>query len=129
MSTNSRVTRASNKSSHPGMPDIDEEVLDRPIPKPRRTKAQIVADNEAIAEKKSVKAEEAKVNNEKRTQLLAQIATLEKQMHDDEQQTEREAAHPPAKKRTVSVVPLKSSLKCMNTHLFNACDIDVLKII
>jgi hypothetical protein len=116
MSTNTRVTCSSNKDTHPGAPDIDEEVLSRPIPKPRRTKVQITADNAAAAEKKSVKAEEVKLNNKKRTKLIKQIATLENQMHDDEQQGEREAAHPPAKKRIVLVEQPPS--KCMNTHLF-----------
>ena len=71
------------------MPDIDEEVLSRPVPKLRRMKAQITADNTAAAEKKSMKAEEAKLNNEKRTQLIEWIATLENEMDDDEQQAER----------------------------------------
>ena len=42
MSTNTHVTHASNKNTHPGMPDIDEEVLNRPKPKPRGTKVQIM---------------------------------------------------------------------------------------
>lgn len=116
MSTNTRVTRASNKDTHPGIPDCDEEVLSRPVPKPRRTKAQIAADNAAAAEKKSLKAEQARLNNEKRTRLEKQIADLEKKMDDDEQQAEREAVHPPAKKRIVFVA--KSPGKRMNTHLF-----------
>jgi hypothetical protein len=103
MSANTRVTRASNKDTHPGVPDIDEEVLGRSIPKPRRTKTQIAADNAAAAEKLSAKAEEAKLNNEKRAHLIERIATLEKEMRDDEKQAEKEAAHPPAKKRTVLV--------------------------
>ena len=115
MSTNTRMTCASNKSTHPGMPNIDEEVLGRPIPKPRRTKAQIAADNIAPAEKKSMKAKEVRLNNKKKAQLLAHIATLEKKMQDDEQQAEREAAHPPANKRIVMTV---KSPKRMNTHLF-----------
>lgn len=114
MSTNTRITRAANKSTHPGMPDIDEEVLGRPIPKPRRTKAEIVAGNLAAAEKRSMKAEETRSNNEKRTVLIARIATLEKNMRDDELQDEKEAAHPPAKKRIELVV--KSPIKGMNTH-------------
>jgi len=88
------------------MPDMDEEVLSRPIPKPRRTKAQITADNAAAALKKSVKAEEAKSMKEKRTQLIESIATLENKMHDDEQQSEREAAHPPAKTTVMVPQPL-----------------------
>jgi hypothetical protein len=116
MSTNTRMTRASNKDTHPGMPDIDEVVLGRPIPKPRRTKAQIAADNAAAADKKSAKAEEVKLNNEKRAHLIGQIATLEKRMHEDEQQADKEAAHPPAKKRIVlNTQPLS---KCTNTHSF-----------
>lgn len=118
MSTNlntQRITRPSNKSTHPGIPDVDEEVLSRPIPKPRRTKAQIAADNVTAAEKKSEKIEEAKLNNEKRTLLIAKIAKLEKAMDDDEKQADREAAHPPVKK-TVFVV--KSPIKCMNIRLF-----------
>lgn len=116
MSANSRTTRPSNKNSHPGMPDFDEEVRSRPVPRPRRTKAQIEADNAAAAEKKSSKAELVKLNNKKRTLLIERIAVLEKQMEDDEQQAESEAARPPAKKRTVFVA--KSPSKCMNTHLF-----------
>lgn len=117
MSTgNTRVTRAANKSTHPGTPDIDDEVMGRPIPKPRRTKAQIAADNVATAEKKSTKAEESKLNNEKRALLIAQIATLEKKMDDEEQQANSEAAHPPAKKRIVVMV--KSPTKCTNLYLF-----------
>ena len=116
MSANTRVTRASNKDTHPGMPDIDQEVLSRPAPKPRRTKTQIAADNATAAEKLSAKAEEAKLNSEKRAQLIEEIAMLEKRMGDDEKKTEREAAHPPAKKRTVLI--LKPLSKCANTHLF-----------
>jgi hypothetical protein len=116
MSTNTRITRASNKNTHPGNPDVDEEVLSRPIPKPKRTKAQIAADNAAAAEKKSAKAEEVKLNNEKKAVLIKQIATLEKKMHDDEQQANREAAHPPAKKRIVLVAQPLS--KITNTHSF-----------
>jgi hypothetical protein len=56
------------------------------------------------------------LNNEKRTQIIKQISTLENEMHDDEQQGEREAAHPPAKKRIVLVEQPPS--KCMNTCLF-----------
>jgi hypothetical protein len=119
MSTNSRVTRASNKDTHPGMPDVDEEVLGRVIPKPRRTKMQIAADNAATAEKKSAKAQEAKLNNEKRALLVERIATLEKKMEDDEQQAEREAAHPPVKKSIVSVA--KPPSKCTQTHLLFKC--------
>jgi hypothetical protein len=119
MSANIRLTRPSNKDTHPGTPDVDEEVLNRPIPKPRRTKAQIAADNATAAEKSSAKAEEAKLNNEKKLRLIEQIATLEKKMHDDEKQAEKEAAHPPAKKRTVLVTMSKPPSICMNAHLFN----------
>jgi hypothetical protein len=117
MSSSTRITRPSNKDTHPGMPDIDEEVLGRPKPKPRRTKAQIAADNAAAIEKKSAMAEEVKLNNEKKALLVAQIATLEKKMHDDEELANTEAAHPPAKKRMVNVAePLSKS---MDTHSFN----------
>jgi hypothetical protein len=117
MATNTRITRASNKDTHPGMPDIDEEVLGKPIPKPRRTKAQIAADSAATSEKNSAKAEEVKLNNERRTQLIEQIAILEKKMHDEEQQPDREAARPPEKEGIVSVVhPLLG--KCTITHSF-----------
>jgi hypothetical protein len=119
MSANIRVTRPSNKNRHPGNPDVDEEALSRPIPKPRRTKAQIAADNATAAEKSSTKAEEVKLNNERRAQLVEQIATLEKKMCDEEEQAESEAAHPPAKKRTVLVMkPQDPTSKRMNTHLF-----------
>ena len=116
MSANTRVTRASNKDTHPGMPDIDEEVLGRPKPKPRRTKIQIAADNAATTQKKSAKAEELKLSNEKRALLMEQIATLEGKMHDDEQRAEREAAHPPVKKGLVLVT--KPPSKRTNAHLF-----------
>jgi hypothetical protein len=118
MSTNTRITRASNKDTHPGMPDIDEDVLGRPIPKPRRTKAQIAEDNAATAEKKSVKAEEVKLNNEKRALLIDQIASLEKEMLDDEQQADKDAARPPAKKRIILVAQSLTSSKRTNTHSF-----------
>jgi hypothetical protein len=98
------------------MPDIDEEVLGRPIPKPRRTKAQIAADNVAAAKKKSLKAEEVKLNKEKKAELLASVAILEKRIEDDERQAEREAAHPPANTRIVMTV--KPPTKRTNTHLF-----------
>jgi hypothetical protein len=65
MSTDICVTHSSNKNTHPGMPDFDDEVLSRPIPKPRWTKAQIAADNAAAAAKKSMKAEEAKSKRKK----------------------------------------------------------------
>jgi hypothetical protein len=46
---------------------------------------------------------------------MEQIATLEKKMHDEEQQADREAAHPPAKKGIILVAhPLSG--KCTNTH-------------
>jgi hypothetical protein len=98
MSTDIHVTHSSNKDTHPGMPDFDDEILSRLIPKPRRTKAQIAADNAAVAAKKSMKAEEARLNKEKKTRLIKGIATLENEMHNNEQQAEREAACPPAKK-------------------------------
>ena len=116
MSTSTHITRASNKDTHPGMPDVDEDVLNKVIPKPRRTKMQIAADNAAAAKTKSAKAEEAKLNNEKRALLVERIATLEKKMHDDEQEAEKEAAHPPVKKGIVSTA--KPPSKCMKTHLF-----------
>jgi hypothetical protein len=116
MSTNTRVTRSSNKDTHPGTPDVDEEVLSRPVPKPRRTKAQVAADNAAAVEKKYAKAEEVKSNNEKRKRLIEQIATLENKMHADEQEAEREAARPPAKKSIVLV--LQPPSKCTKTPLF-----------
>jgi hypothetical protein len=47
------------------MPDFDDEVLSRLIPKLRWTKAQIAADNAAAAAKKSMKVEEEKLNKEK----------------------------------------------------------------
>ena len=80
MSTNTHITCASNKDTHPGMPNIDEDILGRLIPKPRRTKVQMAADNAATAEKKSMKAEEVKSNNERRALLIDQIATLEKEI-------------------------------------------------
>jgi len=114
MSTDIRVTHSSNKNTHPGMPDFDDEVLSRPILKPRQTKAQVAADNAAAAAKKSMKAEEAKSNKEKRTWLIKGIATLENEMHNNEQQAEREAARPPAKKMVM--VP-QQLIKGMETHL------------
>ena len=72
--------------------------------------------------KKLAKAEEVKSNNEKRAHLIKRIATLEKEMHDDEQQANKEATHPPAKKQIVLVV--HSLGKCTNTHS-NVRDIDV----
>lgn len=115
-SGNDRVTRAANKSTHPGMPDIDDEVMSRPKPKPRRTKAQIIADNVTAAEKKFAKAEEVKLSKENRAQLIAQIAILEKKMHDNEKKAESEAARPPAKKGMV--MGAKFPTKCTNIHLF-----------
>ena len=122
MSANIRMTRPSNKNTHPGTPDIDEEVLSRPIPKPKRTKVQIAADNAAAAEKKAAKAEEAKLMNEKKTLLVGRIATLEKRMLDNEKQADREAARPPAKKKTVLLV--RSPIKCMITHYSNERNTD-----
>ena len=113
-SGNDCVTRATNKSSHPGMPDIDDEVMGRPIQRPRRTKAQITADNIGTAEKKSMKAEQIKLSKENQDKLIAQIAILEKKMHDEEKQTEREAARPPAKKGIV--MGAKVPTKCTNIH-------------
>ena len=117
MSTNTRVTRPANKNTHLGKPDIDEEVLGRPVPRPRRTRAKISADNAIAAEKKSMKAEEAKLNKEKRALLMERIATLEKKMEIDEQHAEREAAHPPAKER-ISLVTQYTNNKRKNTHSF-----------
>lgn len=122
MSTNTRVTRPANKSTHPGMPDIDDEVMERPIPKPKRTKAQIAADNVVAAEKKAAKAEEVRLNNEKKALLVARIASLEKKMLDDEEQASIEAACPPAKKRILMKVT-KSPIKCTNVHL-SKCVLD-----
>ena len=102
--------------THPGMPDVDEDILNKVIPKPGRTKMQITADNVAAAKTKSAKAKEAKLNNEKRALLVKQIATLEKKMHDNEQEAEKEAAHPPVKNSIVSTA--KPPSKCMKTHLF-----------
>ena len=116
LSAHHRVTHASNKNTHPGMPDIDEEVLNRPKLKPRRTKAQIAAENAAAAEKKSVRVEEVKLNNEKKAKLIDWIATLEAKMCNEEQQAEREAAHPPVKKMVV--LDMNPPSICTNTHLF-----------
>ena len=44
--------------THPGMPDVDEDILNKVIPKPRRMKMQITADNVAAAKTRSAKAEE-----------------------------------------------------------------------
>jgi hypothetical protein len=79
------------------MLDIDEEVLSRPVLKQRQTKAQIEADNAAAAEKKSMKAEETKSNN-------------------DELQAKRVASHPLTKKSIVLV--LQPPGKHTKTHLF-----------
>jgi hypothetical protein len=115
-SANDRITRAANKSTHPGMPDVDDEVMARPKPRPRRTKAQIIEDNIAAAEMKSTKAEQVKLSQENRAQLIAQIAILEKKMLDDDKQAESEAARPPAKKGIV--MGAKFPTKCTNIHLF-----------
>jgi hypothetical protein len=98
MSANARVTRRSNKDAHPGAPDVDEEVLRRPVPKPRRTKAQIAADKAAAAADKLEKAEAAQSKEDKKSKLIETIATLENQMAIDDRQAERNAAHPPTKK-------------------------------
>ena len=117
MLTNTHVTCPSNESTHPGVPDIDEEVMSsRSVPKPRRTKAQITADNIATAKKKSMKAEETKLNSEKKAEIVVWIATLEKRMLDDKEQAKKEAARPPVKKRTIII---KSPIKCMNLSFFN----------
>ena len=117
-STNSRVTRAANKSTHPGIPDIDDEVMGRPQPKARRTKAQVAADSIVAAEKKLAKAAEVKSNNEKRALLIARIASLEKEMQEDDQHAEREAARPPAKSNKRIIMMVKSLVTGTNIHSF-----------
>jgi hypothetical protein len=97
------------------MPDIDDQVLSRPIPRQRRTKAQIAADNAAATSKKLAKAEEAKSKQENTMRLIESIATLENKMDNDEKQAEKEAAQPPAKK-TVTVP--QSNTKCKNSLVY-----------
>jgi hypothetical protein len=97
------------------MPNINEQVLSRPVPKLRRTKVQIVADNAAAAAKKLAKAEAVKSNEEKKTRLINSIAVLENKMDDNEQQAKKEAAHPPAKEMVMALQPVS---KGKETHLF-----------
>ncbi|KAF8876083.1 hypothetical protein BD779DRAFT_1475808 [Infundibulicybe gibba] len=79
-----RVTRATNKDKHPGLPDVDELTLIRPVPKRRRTKLEVAADNAASAQKKQeeLKAKEAAVADE--LAGLQTIAAYEAKMLEDD---------------------------------------------
>ena len=79
-----RITRQSNKLAHPGLPDVDEATLLKPIPKPHRTKAQIAADNKEKAQKKKDKADADKEQEIKKALGVKKVAAMQNQMHDED---------------------------------------------
>ncbi|KAF8797835.1 hypothetical protein BYT27DRAFT_7265399, partial [Phlegmacium glaucopus] len=77
MSETHRTTRSTNKDKHPGLPDIDEETLAKPIPKPRRTRVQILADAAAAQSKKDKKLEDEQQEATRKAAGIKEIAQLE----------------------------------------------------
>lgn len=96
MSNAQRTTRSTNKDKHPGLPDVDEETLAKPIPKPRRTRVQILADAAAMQQKKDKRFEEQQQEAARKAAGIKEIAKLENRMRADTARSSLNAAHPPA---------------------------------
>lgn len=96
--TSTRIkTRATNKDAHPGQPDIDEETLRRPIPRRKRTKAEILASKQEAQAKKEAKAAAVVANVKRREDGVQDIARFENQMELDTIELRKEAARPTPK--------------------------------
>ncbi|KAF8804253.1 hypothetical protein BYT27DRAFT_7259397 [Phlegmacium glaucopus] len=96
MSETHRTTRSTNKDKHPGLPDIDEETLAKPIPKPRRTRVQILADAAATQSKKDKKLEDKQQEATRKAAGIKEIVQLESKMKTDANKSALHAAHPSA---------------------------------
>lgn len=103
MSDTQRQTRSTNKDKHPGLPDVDEETLARPIPRPKRTRVQILADAAAAQRKKDEKLKEEQREVARKAAGIEEIARLESKMKADEEKSALNAAHPPATPQTRKV--------------------------
>jgi len=95
MSNTQRTTRSTNKEKHPGLPDVDEETLAKPIPKPRRTRVQILADAAAAQQKKDKRLEEEQQEAARKVAGIEEIAQLESRMRANAATSSLNAAHPP----------------------------------
>ncbi|KAF9461190.1 hypothetical protein BDZ94DRAFT_1372446 [Collybia nuda] len=90
-------TRATNKDAHPGQPDVDEETLKRPIPKRKRTKAEILASKQEAQAKKEAKAAAVVANVKRREDAMQDIAQFENRMELDDIELKKKAARPTPK--------------------------------
>ena len=93
MSDTQRKTRSTNKDKHPGLLDVDEETLARPIPRPKRTRVQILADAAAAQRKKDEKLKEEQREVARKAAGIEEIARLESKMKADEDKSALNAAH------------------------------------
>ncbi|KAF8879042.1 hypothetical protein BD779DRAFT_1676578 [Infundibulicybe gibba] len=80
-----RITRASNKNAHPGLPDVDEVTLSK------RTSAQVKVDATA---KRQAKADEKIVAGVKKNTAAKAIAMLEDRMLTEDTMLRLNAANP-----------------------------------
>lgn len=87
-------TRATNKDAHPSQPDVDEETLKRPIPRRKRTKAEILASKQEAQAKKEAKAAAVVADVKRRVDGVQDIARFENQMELDDIESKKQAAQP-----------------------------------
>lgn len=87
-----QITRASNKTSHPGLPDVDQSTLARSIPKRRRTQAEVQADKIAEVKLKKENEEKERKKADEKIASLKAIAELENRMGADDAETTKNAA-------------------------------------
>lgn len=96
VSNTQHTTCSTNKEKHPGLPDVDEETLAKPIPKPRHTRVQILADAATMQKKKDERFEEQQREAARKAAGIEEIAQLENRMRADTAKSSLNAAHPPA---------------------------------
>lgn len=105
-----RVTRMSNKSAHPGLPDVDKSTLERPIPKRRRTKDEVKADKLMELKLKKEKEKQGQILSAKRIASMKSVAELEDKMGAEDIQTEKNAARPKPRPLTKAPRPMRKSI-------------------
>lgn len=113
-----RVTRAANRTAHPGLPDVDEEVLARSIPKPRKTKAQIQQEKVADQTRKADAEKDAKARVAAKVSGIKEIARLENRMSIDAAQVNKNASNPPV---LLSIKISRQKSRCSLLHNHNPC--------
>ena len=99
------ITCKSNKLAHPGLPDVDQATLLKPIMKPNCTKAQIATDNKEKVQKKKDKVAADKEQELKKVLGVKKVAAMQNQMHEEDIQLNIHAVRPPAKKTVLYTPP------------------------